>query len=176
MCHLSDVDADFIKEFTKVQRRLYLFVLSQVPSPVDAEEILQEANVVLWKKHSTYESNTNFFAWAAQIARFEILKHRRRHARSKLTFSDEFLEAVAADVEERSEVLEARRYALKQCLEKLKPNDRELIELRYRSSDDGKEIAEKLGRPANSVYQSIGRIRKVLMECIERTVAVGGAT
>lgn len=170
---MSDVDADFIKEFTKVQRRLYLFIMSQVPSAVDAEEILQEANVVLWKKKTDYEVGSNFFAWAAQIARFEILKHRRRHARSKLTFSDEFLEAVAQDVEERSEMLEARRHALKSCLDKLKPQDRELIELRYKSTDEGKEIAKKLGRPANSVYQSIGRIRKTLLECIERTVATG---
>ena len=173
--HLSEVDPEFIKEFTKVQRRLYLFVLSQVPSPVDAEEVLQESNVILWKKQADYELGTNFFAWAAQIARFEILKHRRRHARSKLTFSDEFLEAVATDVEERSEVLEARRHALNHCLDKLKPQDRELIEMRYKSPDEGKEIARKLGRPANSVYQSIGRIRKVLMECVERTVATSGA-
>lgn len=171
---LADVDPDFIKEFTKVQRRLYLFVLSQVPSPIDAEEILQEANVILWKKQAAYEVGTNFFAWAAQIARFEILKHRRRHARSKLTFSDEFLEAVADDVEERSDVLEARRHALKQCMEKLKPQDRELIEMRYQSTDEGKEIAKKLGRPANSVYQSIGRIRKVLQDCVERTATTSG--
>lgn len=171
---MSNDSQEFIREFTKVQRRLYLLILSQVPSPTDAEEIQQETNVILWKKQADYQAGTNFFAWAAQIARFEILKHRRRHARSKLTFSDEFMEAVADDVEERSDVLEARRHALKGCLDKLKPKDRELIELRYRSSDEAQEIAKQLGRPANSVYQSIGRIRKVLMDCIERTVSTQG--
>lgn len=171
---MPDVPREFIEEFTRVQRRLYLFILSQVPSTVDAEEIQQETNVVLWRKQADYEIGTNFFAWTAQIARFEILKHRRRHARSKLTFSNEFLDAVADDIEERSDVLEARRHALKNCLEKLKPTDRELIELRYRSTDEAQEIAKQLGRPANSVYQSIGRIRKVLQDCIERTVATDG--
>lgn len=171
---MADVPREFIEEFTRVQRRLYLFILSQVPSPIDAEEIQQETNVILWRKQAEYELGTNFFAWAAQIARFEILKHRRRHARSKLSFSDEFLDAVADDIEERSDVLEARRHALQSCMGKLKKKDRELIELRYRSQDEAQEIAKQLGRPANSVYQSIGRIRKTLQDCIERTVAAEG--
>jgi RNA polymerase sigma-70 factor (ECF subfamily) len=30
-----------------------------------------------------------------------------------------------------------------------------------------------LGRPANSVYQSLGRIRRVLLECVRRRMASG---
>lgn len=164
-------DPDFIRQFTAVQRRLYLLILSQTPIPADAEEILQDVNVVLWKKAAMFEPGTNFFAWAAQIARYEVLKNRRRYARSRLQFSDEFMDAVAADVEERSELLEARRHALRHCLDKLKDADRELIEQRYRGDGDAKELAAELGRPANSVYQSIGRIRKTLLACIERRVA-----
>ena len=33
---------DFVQLFTKWQRRLFLFILAQVPNLVDAEEILQE--------------------------------------------------------------------------------------------------------------------------------------
>ena len=130
---------------------------------------------MLWKKAATFEPGTNFFAWAAQVARFEILKCRRRYARSRLRFTDEFMTAVADEVEERSDLLEARRHALAHCLDKLRPKDRELIELRYRSEDDAKDLADRLGRPANSVYQSIGRIRKTLLKCIERRVAASPA-
>ena len=163
-------EANFIREFTSHQRRLYLLILAQVPRPIEAEEILQNANVVLWKKREQFEEGTNFFAWAAQVCRFEILRTRRDQARSKLRFSDEFLEAVAAEVESRSEQLEARRHALATCLQKLGPKDRELIQQRYQPGMTGDAIAAQLGRPANSVYQSIGRIRRVLAECIEREV------
>ena len=155
-----------------MQRRLYLLILAQLPSPADAEEVLQDVNVVLWRKADRFEPGTNFFAWAAQVARFEVLKCKRRHARSKLTFSDEFVAAVAEEVEEQSDLLERRRHALRHCLGKLKAKDRELIELRYASEGEAKDLAEQLGRPANSVYQSIGRIRKALQECVQRRVAL----
>ena len=32
-------------------------------------------------------------------------------------------------------------------------------------------MARKLGRPANSVYQSLSRIRRTLLECIKRRLA-----
>jgi RNA polymerase sigma-70 factor (ECF subfamily) len=31
-----------------------------------------------------------------------------------------------------------------------------------------------MGRPANSVYQSLGRVRRVLLECVRRRLATGG--
>lgn len=52
--------AEFVQLFTRSQRRLYLYILSQVPHPVEAEEILQEANVIAWTKSSQYRSGSNF--------------------------------------------------------------------------------------------------------------------
>lgn len=154
--------------FTRTQRRLYLTILSQVPRPNDAEEILQNANVVIWSKCHQFEIGTNFFAWAAKIASLEVLKHRQRHARDRLQFSDEFVRTVTEQMEETSPHYELRRQALARCLTKLKPDDRKIIELRYAEGADGKSVASKIGRPPNSVYQSLGRIRRALLACIER--------
>ena len=57
------------------------------------------------------------------------------------------------------------------CLARLAPSDRELIRRRYSPGETGKSLAEALGRPANSVYQSLGRIRRTLLECIKRRLA-----
>jgi RNA polymerase sigma-70 factor (ECF subfamily) len=162
---------EFVQLFTRNQRRLYLFILSQLASTQDAEEVLQETNLVVWAKYHQFEINTNFFAWCAQIATYEILKFRQRRQREKLRFSDEFVQAVADEVLERSDELELRRNALEHCLQKLRPSDRDLIKQRYQPGERGKHLAEGLGRPANSVYQSLGRIRRTLLECINRTLA-----
>ena len=164
---------EFVQQFTRHQRRLYLFILSQVSTTQDAEDILQEANVIVWSKCHQFDVTTNFFAWAAQIATYEVLKFRQRRHRDKLRFSDEFVEAVSRDVLERSEELERRRTALELCLQKLKSDDRALIHRRYQPGERGKHVAADLGRPANSVYQSLGRIRKTLLECIQRRLATG---
>lgn len=169
-------DAEFVQLFTRHQRRLYLYILAQVPYPTDAEEILQNTNVVTWAKFRQFQIGTNFLAWVTQIANFEILKYRSRKRRDRLQFSDEFLEQVAQEAVVRTDELERRRSALTQCLQKLKPKDRELIQLRYAPGETGKNLAENLGRPANSVYQSLARVRRTLWECIQRRLAAESGT
>ncbi|MHC4875766.1 MAG: sigma factor-like helix-turn-helix DNA-binding protein, partial [Planctomycetota bacterium] len=73
--------------------------------------------------------------------------------------------------EESQDDLDLRRSALSECLKKLRPGDRELIQQRYAPGSSGRDVAESLGRPMNSVYQSIGRIRKSLFECINRRLS-----
>lgn len=168
--------ADFVQLFTHHQRRLFLYILSQVPNPIEAEEVQQETNVVIWSKFAQFRPGTNFLAWVSQIANFEVMKYRSRKKRDRMQFSDEFLETVSRDALERSDELEDRRNALTECLEKLRPRDRELIEQRYAPGEKGKHLAEQIGRPANSVYQSLGRIRRSLMECIQRRLSTGGVS
>ena len=168
---LSAPSDEFVELFSRSQRKVYLFILSQIPNPVDAEEIQQETNLVIWKKYDRFQPGTNFGAWACQIARYEVLKFRDRKHRDKLHFSDDFVSMVAEEAEKHGELLERRRTALLECIRGLRPKDRELIQERYAPGESGKGLAEKLGRPANSVYQSLGRIRRTLFECVNRRLA-----
>ncbi len=167
----EQVTEEFVRLFTKYQRRIFLFILAQVGNPTEAEDLHQQTNLVLWMKFSHFKPGTNFLAWAMKIARYEILRRRARLQSERTLFSDEFLDAVAGEVEERVDYLEARRAALAECLKKLRPRDRELIEQRYAPGASGKAVAERLGRPLNAVYQSLGRIRRALHECINRRLS-----
>lgn len=163
---------EFVQTFTRYQRRLFLFILSQVGNPIDAEELLQQTNLVIWRKAYQFQPGTNFLAWACRIAGYEVLRYRtqRRREKERVLFSDELLAELAEEAVDRAEEFESRRRALVQCLKKLRPADRELIQHRYAPGQSGKDLAELLGRPANSVYQSLGRIRRMLWECVQRTV------
>jgi RNA polymerase sigma-70 factor (ECF subfamily) len=162
---------EFVQMFTRWQRRIFLFILGQVGSPNDAEEILQETNLVIWRKSQAFQAGTNFYAWACRIAVLEVLKHRERRRRDSVRLSDEFVELIAEEAQQDVEVLEQRRQALLVCLTKLTPIDRDLIRRRYAPGENGKSLARILGRPANSVYQSLSRVRRILLECIERQLA-----
>ena len=161
-------NAEFVQLFTKSQRRLFLFILAQVSNLTDSEEILQDTNVIIWSKFHQFQLGTSFFAWVGKIATYEILKYREKRRAGRLQFSDEFISRVAAEAIEISDELEQRREALSDCLGRLKADDRELIQARYAPGENGLKVAEHLGRPANSVYQSVGRIRKVLFDCVTR--------
>ncbi|MBW3543082.1 MAG: sigma-70 family RNA polymerase sigma factor [Planctomycetes bacterium] len=163
--------AEFVQEFTRQQRKLFLYILSQIPSPIEAEEILQETNLVIWRKCREFEPGTNFAAWSTRIARLEVLKYLDRRQRDRARFSPALVELLAEEVLEDEPRLEERRKALAYCLQKLKARDCELIERRYAPGASGTSLAETLGRPANSIYQSLSRIRRTLMDCINRRLA-----
>lgn len=169
-------NAEFVQLFTKSQRRLFLFILAQVGSLNDAEEILQDTNVIIWSKFHQFQLGTSFFAWAGRIATYEILKYRDKRRAGRLQFSDEFISRIAAESIEISDELEQRREALSECLRRLRADDRELIQARYAPGENGLKVAEHLGRPANSVYQSIGRIRKLLFDCVTRRLTAAART
>lgn len=166
---------EFVQLFTRAQRSLYLLILAQVGNVTAAEEILQETNLVIWAKMAQFQPGSNFDAWARQIATYEVLKYRQRRQRDRLTFSDDFLNAVSEEVAMGASEMQLRQEALRYCLGKLSARDRELVELRYQPGQSGRDLALLLGRPRNSISQSLGRIRKALLECIQRRLAVAEA-
>jgi RNA polymerase sigma-70 factor (ECF subfamily) len=69
-------DTELVEQFIRIvashEARLRCYVLSLVPRWADADEIMQEVNVVLWQKFEQFQPDSNFFAWACQIARFKV--------------------------------------------------------------------------------------------------------
>lgn len=177
---MPEPDDQFLRNFTSSQRRLFLTILSQVGRPADAEEVLQNANLAIWRKADTFEPGTNFAAWSATVAHYEVLKWREKRGRDRLRFSDEFVAAVAREAEANPGLWDERRRVLEACVGKLSDKDRDLLTRRYTPAADGsevqgKDVAETLGRPVNAVYQSLGRIKKTLAECVRRELTQLGA-
>ncbi|MDA1229949.1 MAG: sigma-70 family RNA polymerase sigma factor [Planctomycetota bacterium] len=165
---------DFVRLFTQSQRPLYLYIIPLVHTTADAEEVLQETNVVMLSKWTQFQPGTNFLAWCRAIARLEVFRFRRSRHHRMLLLGDDVVGLLADHLEEQSSDLEQRRDALTECITKLRSQDQELIRRRYAAGTTGDNVAHQLGRPANSVYQSLGRIRRVLMECIRRRMSTGG--
>lgn len=165
---------DFVRLFTQSQRTLYLFILPLVQTTADAEEVLQETNVVMLSKWSQFELGTNFLAWCRAIARLEVFRFRRSRHHRVLLLGDDVIGLLADQMEEQSSDFELRRKALAECIGKLRSQDQDLIRRRYATGSNGDDVAQQVGRPANSVYQSLGRVRRALLECIRRQMAAGG--
>ena len=91
-----------VELLTGVQQQLTRYVRTLVPNRSDAEEVLQETNLFIWRHAGEYQPGTNFAAWACSIAHYQVLTHRKRHARSRLCFSDTLVEQLAATAAEAS--------------------------------------------------------------------------
>ena len=164
--------AEFMQLFTHHQRRLYLHALALIPHPSYAEDVLQEASLIMWTRFDQFESGTNFLAWGSEIVRYKALEFFRGRKNHLFQASDQLLDEIAAEMADQSETLADRFDALSECLTKLSAADRQLIQARYQPSADVGQIAQELGRPTRSVYRSIGRIRRQLLACVERLLAV----
>jgi RNA polymerase sigma-70 factor (ECF subfamily) len=167
----SRLEQGFVQLLTSHQRSLYVYILTLVHQPTDADEVLQNTNVVLCAKAADWRSINSFAAWSQKIAYFEVLAFRKRNARSRLLFAPDVLESLAHDAATGDDGVESdRRTALSLCMEKLAPRDRELIGRRYAAGGAVERIASEDRRPASSVYRSLERIRLALLNCIRRRI------
>jgi RNA polymerase sigma-70 factor, ECF subfamily len=161
----------FMALYSSHQRRLYLYTLTLLPAAVDAEDVFQEANLVLWRKFDQYQAGTNFFAWACKIIRYMVLKHREKLPRAVTLLDPDVLDRLAEVAVAQVEHLdEFHRQALVDCMARLSDGDRELMQHRYVAAMTVQAIAAAMHRSPNAVSQSMGRIRRLLLDCINKAV------
>jgi RNA polymerase sigma-70 factor, ECF subfamily len=172
--HGSDRNEVFVELLTLHQRRLYGFIYTLVPNPADAEDLLQQTSLVLWQKFHEFDLDKSFPAWACGIAHFLVLNHLKQRRRSRVVFSDEVIARLAETRHNHEDAQLADPVALRGCVEELSESDRKLIQLCYTARHNIKAAAAALGRPVASVYVSLVRVRRLLMDCIQRTNAEEG--
>ncbi len=152
------------------QHRIYAYILSRVPRLADADDLMQETTTLMWRKYEQFTPGTDFVAWGNAIAHFRILKYlEARPAHCPL--DPDTAEAVGNDSDKMIQELHDRLVALKTCIEKLKENDRYLVQMRYEQDVTVKNIAERFGKSVQGIYQALSRIHEMLMRCVRRTLA-----
>ena len=77
----------------------------------------------------------------------------------------EKLEATSIAMENE---LDASREALDCCMKKLKPRDREMVEVRYSKNGGVSAAATACGRSVQATYKALHRIRESLSVCVQR--------
>lgn len=165
----------FARLFAQHDRWLFAYLVSLLGSAAHAEEVFQEVCVVLWREHETFQLGTDFVRWVSVIAHNQVHRFRRQQRRVGPQLSDAAVDLLAQDAVDRADLLESRRDALGRCLEKLATKDRQLVRSCYGDTRASfKTAAEDLGRPANTVYKALNRIRRALYDCIERTLSIEG--
>ena len=166
----SDV-SKFLSLLTSNYHRIYGYILSQVPVRSDADDLMQESLMVMWRKFGGFRAGTDFAAWGIAVARNEVLRYRRQRGRAMSYFSEQVLELIEARVEGFVGTLDERMDALKACIGKLPVQERKLLRARYAQEMPVKTIAEKLGKSDKTIYRLLGRIRTVLGRCVRTTLA-----
>lgn len=161
----------FIRKLRSHYWPVYRFVLSLVPQPSDADDVMQEVSVILWEKFEEFDPETNFLAWANRVALNVARNHLRTQKRLQAKMvSSETLSLIAHTQRGVSELLEMRRVFLAECLEELPLEKRRLIRQRYLENHSPDELASHSGQKTANIYLQLSRVRKALMDCINRKI------
>ncbi len=167
----GDRVAEFVELYSRYYPRLQFFLMALLPTANDAADVLQETSLVLWEKFDTYQSGTNFYAWSCTIARLQAMKYRDRVGRSAKLLDEAVLEMLSEEALGDEIDPTASLEALAYCLDRLSERNRELIMRRYQPNASVQELAAETGRSANALSKLLGKIRRLLLECVERKVS-----
>ena len=105
-----------------------------------------------------------------------MLNYRKQQARdARLVFSEDLEETFAAELADAGDDFELRQQALKQCLEKLRSKDRDLLLHRYSNLGTLADYSEQTGQSVGGLKVTLHRLRNALLGCIQKQLEAPAA-
>jgi RNA polymerase sigma-70 factor (ECF subfamily) len=168
----NDSTKEFVSLLLSNQKQIYLYILSLVVHPSDAEDILQDTLAEMWRGFKEFKAGTNFVAWGKTIAKFKILSYRKKNWNSKLLFDDEVMEVLESESDTLGNLSE-RLDAMKKCSKKLSEKELYFLQMRYELGLSFIKIASQYGVSKQRIYSIISHIHAKLARCIKYTLNAG---
>lgn len=155
--------------FKQYASKLYYFSFELTRSEAEAEEIVQETFLKIWENRKAIDPERHFNSYLITIAKNKIYNSFRRKVVERKYWQANGIPAeVSSDVNAEQELyLEDLRRLLLEGIERLSPQQQEILVLKSRGFNNG-EIAEKLGvnkkTVENHVFKAYRQLRNDLSE------------
>ena len=161
----------FLKHFLASHGALKAYLLASTGNANEAEELLQEVSSTLWEKFGQYDAARPFLPWSLGFARIEVLRRRERFARTRQVLSQFAVESLMSSAGEVADELDDRRIHLRDCVEGLADEPKQIVRLRYLESLPIADLAGRIGKSVAAVEMALVRARRALRQCIEQKLA-----
>lgn len=165
-------------EFIHDRHRLSAFVNGLLRDAHAAEDVLQEVWVRLAAEVGKGTLLDNQGAWCRSVARNLVRRHWEHQQSAKVvadsTLLEKFLDRVElafAEVDEDPADWATRQHALDECVSALPERSRQMLTLRYESRASMDDVARAMGQTFESVTKTLYRVRRALLECVERKLS-----
>ena len=165
----------FLSLITANYDDLRQFIYTLLPNEEDWKDVLQEVCIAISREFGEYDASRPFLPWACRFAYLKAVKlHEQQRPHRMLRLPSEGLELLAHTREAEEPVLAERLVALKKCLQKLTARDRQLIQARYVDRAPTEQIAASFSQSRRTLFRNLERVRRLLFECINRSVVLEG--
>ena len=166
-----------LKAALECRTELVAYARSLLRNYAAADDVLQEAMLVVVKKYDQFQDGTSVLAWCRSIVRIEVLRAKQRHQRER-TLADRLLDdAIEAAFDEfqaarRHDEAEAWREALRRCLERVPERSQGVLRARFADELSYQQIGERLGMTIEAVRKALFRLKKQVRSCVETSLRV----
>ncbi|ARN55908.1 RNA polymerase sigma factor [Sedimentisphaera salicampi] len=148
--------------------KIYNYILMLVPNAADAEDIFQEASLIMWQKRASFKKGTNFLSWGRTIARFCAKNYCRKHYSRNSYLDHEVLELIESENTKENHNCEIRKELLEECVENVSGPCKHLLSMKYQQRFTLNEIAGILNLSITAVHRRLSKTHDVLSRCIGR--------
>ncbi|MDP7018285.1 MAG: sigma-70 family RNA polymerase sigma factor [Pirellulaceae bacterium] len=164
-----------LKAALECRTELVAYARSLLGNYAAADDVLQEAMLVVVKKYDQFQEGTSMLAWCRSIVRIEVLRAKQRHQRER-TLAERLLDdAIDAAFDEfqaarRHDDAESWREALRRCLERVPERGQGVLRARFADELSYEQIGERLGMTIEAVRKALFRLKKLVRSCVETSL------
>jgi RNA polymerase sigma-70 factor, ECF subfamily len=145
---------------------LYRWLLRLAHDKGVAEDLLSEVFLDVWRRAASFEGRSSVSTWLLAIARNKALSARRRRTHAELNEESASNVPDSADDPEVALQKKNRAELLRQSIDRLSPEHREVIDLVYYHGKAVTEVAEIVGINEATVKTRMFYARKRLAELV----------
>jgi len=163
----------FESVYKKLSKPVLKFIAKRIGArPQATEDVFEETMTAAWKGWNTFKHKSSYFTWVCRIALNKIADYYRGqiHERSKIVapFLEElaYLEDDRISPEEKL-ALQDLRVSIRNCLNLLPDEKRNLLYLRYWEEMSIKQISKQFGTSERAVEGKIYRAKILLKDVFE---------
>ena len=167
---------DLLRAAFKYQDALTSYAFAMLQDWALAQDAVQEAFIVLQRKHAEFRPGANVFTWARKMVRYEALNILRARGRESCVMDEELFALIDSQFAEHQDLeavarMEQQKIALQHCMAQLDADAVNLLLGFYRERRSCEELA-KGQRTVNAIRLVLSRVRARLRECVRSRLAL----
>ena len=161
-----------LKAALDCRAELIAYARSLLGNYAAAEDVVQDAMLVVVKKFDQFQEGTSILAWCRSIVRLEVLRLKQRNQRER-TLAEQLLDdAIDAAFEEfqtarRRDEMESWQEALDRCLDRVPERGQGVLRARFVDELSYQQISERVGMTIEAVRKALFRLKRQVRSCVE---------
>jgi len=169
----SQSEAHFAELYNRYFPRIYSFVYTRLHNHAEAEEVVQETFLVVFRSFERYRGQSSLLSWIYGIAK-NTANNSIRRAKSqseRIDFADEedLFPRPSLSIGTPGEQLDLHRFQdqLSLRLEGLADWQAEIFEMRHFENLSIPEISERTTRSSDAVRSSLYRVKRIFLDAAQ---------